>query len=118
MRSSKTKGVTSKDRQNDFEQQAPTNQLHRKVILPFLAGVKCNGFYLYGSPLIYTQEVIDEGRPSRISIKQPNLTENNPFSIENLCDLIEDSFEEITLPKFSSVIPGTVDFEGFRERVR
>ena len=88
------------------------------MILPFLTSVKSSGFYLYGTPLIYTQEVIDDNRPSRISIKKPNLTENNPFSIENLCDLIEDSYEEITLPKFSSVIPGTVDFEGFRERVR
>ena len=88
------------------------------MILPFLAGVKSSGFYLYGTPLIYTQEIIEEGRPSRISVKNPNLTENNPFSIENLCDLVDDSWEEITLPKFSSVIPGTVNFEGFRERVR
>ena len=28
--------------------------LHKEVILPFLVGVKCCGFYLYGTPLIYT----------------------------------------------------------------
>ena len=53
-----------------------------------------------------------------MSYKNVNLTEGNPFSIDNLCDLLEDSYEEFTLPKFSSVIPGTVDFENFKDRVR
>ena len=53
-----------------------------------------------------------------MSYKNVNLTENNPFSIDNLCDLLEESYEEFTLPKFSSVIPGSVDFENFKDRVR
>jgi hypothetical protein len=27
------------------------------VILPLLTGVSCGGFFLYGSPIIYTQEL-------------------------------------------------------------
>ena len=34
--------------------------LHKEIILPFLVGVKSCGFYLYGTPLIYTWEVRDE----------------------------------------------------------
>ena len=33
------------------------SDLHKEVILPFLVGVKCFGFYIYGTPLIYTQEM-------------------------------------------------------------
>ena len=42
----------------------------------------------------------------------------NPFSIDNLCDLLEESYEEMTLPKFSSVAPGSLDFDNFKDRVR
>ena len=49
----KAKGVTSKDRSPEYE-LAPASQLHKEVILPFLVGIKCCGFYLYGTPLIYT----------------------------------------------------------------
>jgi hypothetical protein len=38
--------------------QKSQSQLHREMILPLLAGVQCAGFFLYGTPLIYTQEVI------------------------------------------------------------
>ena len=60
----KAKGVTSKDRNPEYE-LAPSSQLHREVILPFLVGIKSCGFYLYGTPLIYTQEVIDDSRSQR-----------------------------------------------------
>lgn len=43
---------------------------------------------------------------------------DNPFSIDNLCDLLEESCEEVTLPRFSSVMPGSLDFDNFKERVR
>lgn len=49
----KAKGVTSKDRSPEYE-LAPSSQLHKDVILPLLVGIKCCGFYLYGTPLIYT----------------------------------------------------------------
>ena len=42
----------------------------------------------------------------------------NPFSIENLCDLLDESYEEVTLPKFSSVAPGSFDFDNLKDRVR
>lgn len=38
--------------------------LHKDVILPFLVGIKCCGFYLYGTPLIYTQEMKGERKDS------------------------------------------------------
>ncbi len=44
--------------------------------------------------------------------------DQNPFSIDNLCDLIEESYEEVTLPKFSSVAPGLVEFDHFKGRMR
>lgn len=33
------------------------SQLHREMILPLLAGVQCAGLFLYGTPIIYTQEI-------------------------------------------------------------
>lgn len=35
----------------------PRSKLHREMILPLLAGVQCAGLFLYGTPIIYTQEV-------------------------------------------------------------
>ena len=32
-------------------------RLHKDMILPLIVGVKSCGFFLYGTPLIYTQEV-------------------------------------------------------------
>ena len=31
--------------------------LHKDVILPLLSGISCGGFYLFASPVIYTQDL-------------------------------------------------------------
>ena len=32
-------------------------KLHKDVILPLLSGISCGGFFIYGTPIIYTQEL-------------------------------------------------------------
>jgi hypothetical protein len=34
-----------------------SSNIHKELILPLLAGVQCAGFYLYGTPVIYTPDV-------------------------------------------------------------
>ena len=82
--------------------------LHKDVVLPFIVGIKCCGFYLYGTPLIYTQEVKGEQRGSMRASAQ------NPFSgsIVNMASPEEDG--EFTLPRFSSVCPPGVGDEEYR----
>lgn len=43
----------------DFKKSAQST-LHKQVILPLLSAVSCGGFYLYGTPLIYTQDMLDQ----------------------------------------------------------
>ena len=76
--------------------------LHKEIILPFLVGVKSCGFYLYGTPLIYTQEVRDE--QGRSSLRPSNDINFNSNSYVNLDSAIEDG-DVLFLPRISSVNP-------------
>ena len=89
--------------------------LHKDVILPLLVGVKCCGFYLYGTPLIYTQDLKGgEGRESNnlrgsaagaenVMGRFGSSMINNPLESETY---YPDPFSEnFVLPKFSSVNP-------------
>ena len=84
--------------------------LHKDVILPLLVGVKCCGFYLYGTPLIYTQEMKGESRESfrASTVGDHQLAGFGSSAVVNMdsetCypDPFSDNF---ILPKFSSVNP-------------
>lgn len=89
--------------------------LHKDVILPLLVGVKCCGFYLYGTPLIYTQDMKGEnGRDSKVNLRaSANGAENvlRSFGASAFNQVDSDMYypdpfaENFTLPKFSSVNP-------------
>ena len=70
--------------------------------MPFLVGVKCCGFYLYGTPLIYTQEV--RGEEGRSSLRPSG----DPFhsnSYVNLDSALDNDGDVLFLPRISSVNP-------------
>ena len=73
-------------------QQNVNSNLHKEVILPLLVGVRCFGFYLYGTPLIYTQEI----NPIQTNLDQDDFSD---------MDTISDDLE---LPRFGSVTPGSI----------
>ena len=70
--------------------------------MPFLVGVKSCGFYLYGTPLIYTQEV--RGEDGRSSLRPSGGINFNSNSYVNLDSAIEDG-DVLFLPRISSVNP-------------
>ena len=82
--------------------------LHKDVVLPLLVGVKSCGFYLYGTPLIYTQEV--RGGADRTSFRNSGLAENmlgqlGSGSFVNMESVEGHDSEVFSLPRFSSVNP-------------
>lgn len=85
------------------------NNLHNEIIFPLLAGVKCCGFYLYGTPLIYTQEVqqsLDENA-NNLNNRAADITGQTPFEqVQNNESLSEEEGFLLDLPRFSSVTPG------------
>jgi hypothetical protein len=85
--------------------------LHREIILPLLVGVQCAGFLLYGTPLIYTQEIVQDRAGSMAMNRQDLIQGGNNTSFEH-----ESSFE-MFLPKMSSCVPGAhPEFNVLRDR--
>lgn len=87
---------------------APSDsKLNRDLILPLLVVVKCYGFVLYGTPLIYTQEMRSSDNLGG-SFKGPHLDAPREPFISNLNSIVNVDFSDassdgITLPRFSSV---------------
>lgn len=74
------------DSRLDSQQKATKGGLHREMILPLLTGVQCAGFFLYGTPVIYTQEVASEKRfGSQINSSQkPKRDDSFDFGLPRL----------------------------------
>ena len=95
--------------QNSLQGSFSEGHLHKDVILPYLVGIKCCGFYLYASPLIYTQEFA--GGENRNSFG--GFQNVNPGSFVNMDSDGNDS-DGFSLPRFSSVNPAAgIGFKNF-----
>ena len=88
------------------------------MILPLLVGVKCNGFYLYGTPQIYTQEVKGDRGSIRVSDAANGFFSGNPLGTLNgagsMVNVESEGEEMFHLPRISSVCaPEGVGFTNF-----
>jgi hypothetical protein len=68
--------------------QTVGSNLHKEVILPFLVGVKCYGFYLYGTPLIYTQE-LDSDDNNSMDRSGYEMSDNSDFDLPRFGSLFQ-----------------------------
>ena len=95
--------------------------MHKDVVLPLLVGVKCCGFYLYGTPLIYTQEVKGETRGS-IRQSAENFGGGGYLGTGSMVNMDSEGFDDglFNLPKLSSINPpeggGFLNFDQLNRR--
>jgi len=64
-----------------------TSHLHKQVFLPFISSVSCGGFYLYGTPLIYTQDLQEDEAPQTPDLFNKSLTKTvkaNDFQLPRI----------------------------------
>ena len=110
------------------QQHQVKETLHKDVLLPLITGVAFNGFYLYGTPVIYTQELDSNNRADvnrtvsvHNSVQMQAVASNMSFSY--LHNNINAEFIQDSMFKFMPILKNLstknmipiIDFEEYQE---